>query len=149
MRVMSGLIMGILLLAFADLGAQERAELPDSPLTHAALDFAAHWAGGNSDSLSGHLAASGIRLHLEGPARSAIPARQATAAIREFLRNFEDGEATVVRAAEVGDQEDRGFAEFHWKARVSGTSHRVEHTLFLSMIRVEDRWRVEELRLVR
>lgn len=131
------------------LSAQGSQATAEDQLTRVAGQFARHWAAGEAGALAPLLATGGIRLHLEGPARSAIPPRHAMAAIRDFLRSYVEGEAIVARVAGVEDSEDRGLVELHWVARVEGTSHAVEHTLFLSMIRADEVWRVEELRLLR
>lgn len=133
----------------APLAAQGQSGTADSVLSSTARDFATHWAAGRADSLAQHLAPEGIRLHLDGPARMAIPPRQAVAAVREFLRGFDEGATEILRAAVAGGTEDQGFVEMAWTARVAGTSQAVEYTLFLSMARAGERWRVEELRLLR
>lgn len=132
-----------------DLAAQGQEERADSVLTVTARAFAAHWATGEASGLAPHLAAEGIRLQLDGPARAATPPRQAVAAIRAFLDGYREGAAEISRAVVAGGTDDRGFVEIRWTARVAGTSQEVEHTLFLSLARSEDRWRVEELRLLR
>lgn len=128
-------------------GAQDQNLDPE--LSSTAAEFARHWAGGSADSLAAVLAPGGIRLHLDGPARSATPSRQAVAAIRDFLRAFDEAEAQVTRAAVAGGTEDQGFVEMIWTARKAGTSQVVRYTLFLSLSRLDDRWRVEEIRLLR
>ncbi|TVP54052.1 MAG: hypothetical protein EA351_14055 [Gemmatimonadales bacterium] len=138
----------MLVLPFLSTGAQAQEEAMDPELAPIAQEFARLWAAGQAESLGPLLARDGIRLHLDGPARSATPPRQAMAAVRDFLRGFEERTAQVTRAAVAGGTEDRGFVELAWSARRTGTSQWVEYTLFLSMARLDGHWRVEEIRLL-
>lgn len=132
-------------LAMGGLDAQMTSDLG---LEAAARTFAAAWASGDASAVAGHLAPNGIRLHLEGTPRSALPPRQVSAAIRDFLRGYVDGRAQVTRVTPVAGSPDRGAAEIRWIARVAGTSEPVRRSLFVGLVRDGVRWRVDELRLL-
>ncbi len=110
--------------------------------------FATAWARGNAEAAVGLLSSGGIRLRLEGAERSALPTRQASAVVRDFLKGYDPGEARLVRAAPVAGNPGRGFAEIRWQTRVAGTSHPVAHVVFLGLVREGNGWRVDELRLL-
>jgi ketosteroid isomerase-like protein len=136
---------------FGVVGQVHGARVPpsmDLQLVQTARAFAQAWAMGDVDEVAAHLAPGGILLRLEGPARAALPARQAFAALREYLRPYEEGTVEVSRAAPVSGNPDRGFAELRWTARVSGTSQRVERSVYVGLGRHGDRWRVTEVRLI-
>jgi hypothetical protein len=129
-------------------GALARPDPLQNELEQVAVRFAAGWGRGSADAVAGLLSAGGIRLRLEGVERSALPARQASAVIRDFLKGYDAGEARVVRAAPVAGNPGRGFAEIRWQTRVAGTSHPVAHVVFLGLVREGNGWRVDELRLL-
>lgn len=122
---------------------------PRNDLEAAALRFARDWAAGGGGASGAVLAPRGIRLQLEGGAHTGLSARQATASFRDFLRDYEEGNAVLIRASKVSGSPDRGSAVIEWSARVSGTSQRVDRTLFLGLVRQNDTWRVDEIRLLR
>jgi hypothetical protein len=119
-----------------------------SDLEQAALRFARAWGNGDVDQVMRLLSSRGIRLRLEGMDRNALSARQANAALRDFLRGHEPGEVGLVRAAPVAGTPGRGFAELRWQTRVAGTSHAVVRSLFLGLVLEGGDWRVDELRLL-
>lgn len=119
------------------------------PLERAALAFARAWAEGAGAGKGPLMVDEGVRLQLEGASHRRLSSRQASAALRDFLRHYEEGEVTVVRAAPVAGSADRGFAEIRWTARVRGTAHRVNRTIFVGFVRVEpDRWMADEVRVL-
>ena len=125
-------------------------QVAGNPMEAAALQFARAWAGGSSGAVAGVLTPRGVRLQLDEASHTGLSSRQASAAIREFLRSFDEVEAALMRATLVADATDRGSAVIQWSARMAGTSQRVDRILFLGLVRVEpDRWQVDEVRLVR
>lgn len=130
--------------------ALDTIRVPDNPLEEAALRFARAWAAGSADAIAGVLVERGVRLQLGGPSHAGLSARQAAAAVREYLRDYEEVDAALLRASRVSGSPDRGSAVIQWTGRVSGTSQRVGRTLFLGLVREGgERWRVDEIRLVR
>jgi hypothetical protein len=123
------------------------AEVQDE-LQRAAERFARAWSEGQFDEVTALLSGRGIRLRLEELDRSALSTRQAAAALRDFLRGFEGGEVTVVRAAPVAGSPGRGFAELSWLTRIVGTSDVLTRSVFLGMSLEGSGWRVDELRLL-
>lgn len=142
---------GLLSTGFALEAQVQGAQVPppsDLRMAQTANAFAQAWALGDVDEVAEHLSQGGILLRLDGPARAALPARQAFAALREHLRGYDEGTVLVARTAPVAGNPDRGFAELRWSARVSGTSHRVERSVYLGLVRHGERWRVSEIRLI-
>ena len=121
----------------------------ESALQEVSLAFAGALASGSGDRMADVLASRGIRLHLGDQGHVGLSARQAVATIREFLREYEQGQAVVTRAAPIEGSPDRGFAEVLWSGRVAGTSHSVRRTLFVGLIRDAGQWRVDEVRFLR
>lgn len=124
-------------------------EVASNPLEAASLSFARALAAGSRADLSELMVEGDIRLQLEGPSRAGISARQAAAALADFLRGFDEPQALLSRASSMDGSPDRGFAEILWSGRAVGTSGEVHRTLFLSLMRAENRWGVDEIRLVR
>ncbi|TVP42424.1 MAG: hypothetical protein EA350_15855 [Gemmatimonadales bacterium] len=124
------------------------AEASGSEIEDMARRFAAALGQGNAEQLTRFLSDGGIRLRLQGLDRSALSVRQANAALREFLRGYEAGEARLVRAAPVAGSPGRAFAELRWQTRVAGTSHPAVHSVFLGLVEEGGAWRVDELRLL-
>jgi len=118
-------------------------------LEEVSLAFARALASGSGDRMANVLASTGIRLHLGDQGHVGLSARQAVATIREFLREYEEGQAVVTRAAPIEGSPDRGFAEVLWSGRVAGTSQGVRRTLFVGLIRDAGQWRVDEVRFLR
>jgi hypothetical protein len=121
-----------------------------NPLEETALQFARAWAAGSPGRMGALLAGGGIRLQLGGHAHAGLSVRQAAAAVRDFLRDHEEGQAVLLRATPASGSPDRGSAVIQWSARMAGTSQRVEGTLFLGLVQDgQGRWWIDEIRLVR
>jgi hypothetical protein len=121
-----------------------------NPLEETALQFARAWASGAPARMAALLTGGGIRLQLGGQAHAGLSVRQAAAAIRDFLRDHEEGQAVLLRAAPASGSPDRGSAVVQWSARMAGTSQRIEGTLFLGLVQDrQGRWWIDEIRLVR
>ena len=120
-----------------------------NPLEVASLGFARAVARASGGDLQRFLVADGIRLQLDGLAHNGISSRQAVASLREFLRNFDDGQTFLSRAEPVDGSPDRGFAEVLWSGRAAGTSDQIRRILFLGLFREQGNWRVDEVRLLR
>ncbi len=134
--------------ALATPSADAAMEMQLTELEVVAARFTAALGQGNLDQMARLLSEDGIRLRLQGLDRSALSVRQAQAALRDFFRGYEPGAAHLVRAAPVAGSPGRGFAEVRWQTRVAGTSHPAIHSVFLGLVRGEDGWRVDELRLL-
>lgn len=138
------------LLPAAEVCASDTILIARNPLEEAALQFARAWAAGSPGRLATLLSGGGIRLQLAGHAHAGLSVRQAAAAIRDFLRDHEEGQAVLLRATPVSGTPDRGSAVVQWSARMAGTSQWIEGTLFLGLARDgEGRWWIDEIRLVR
>lgn len=123
--------------------------VPATPLESASISFARSLSEVSGDRLADSFAGEGIRLHLDGDGYAGLSARQAVASIREFLHGFDPGETVVTKVAPIDGSSDRGFAEAHWSARMSGTSQEIRRTLFLGLRREEGEWKIDEVRFLR
>jgi len=117
-------------------------------LTVTVQSLARSWAGGSDRGVVGHLAHGRVSLHLEGGVSAALPTRQAVAVIRDYLRSYDAGEVEVARVALVEGSGERGFAEFRWSARRSGTSQTLVRTVFLGFRYEDGGWTVDEVRVL-
>jgi hypothetical protein len=135
-----------LLVGVVHLPAQQRPQ--GAELAVAVEGLARAWARGNADGVAAHFSRGGVSLKLDGPVRTSVAPRQASAALRDFFRAFDGGEIRVVRAAPLAGTSDRGFAEIRWSAPVTGTGQPIQRSLFLGLVFDGERWRVDELRLL-
>lgn len=122
-------------------------------LQDAAERFARHWAAGESGALAELVAESGVRLHLDRASRSPLPARQASAALRDFFAGHRPGTARLGRVSEVGGVPSRGFAEVIWHAAAAGTTEMTMVRVYVGFVQ-EGRdggagdWKVDEIRIL-
>ncbi len=119
-----------------------------NPLEEACLGFVEALSGRSGGDLARHLSPGGIRLQLAGPSRSGVSSRQAAASLRGFIREFDNDEAVLRRAAPVDGSPDRGFAEVLWSGRAAGTSDEIRRIFFLGLSRSAGGWKIDELRLL-
>lgn len=141
LRLLSGTV--LMLLTVPALGAQQ----PDQ-LLRAAQQLAGAWAGGVDQSVVARLAPDGVSLHLEGVVSAKLPARHARAAVREYLRAHQPGEASIARVSLVDGSGERGFVELAWITRKAGTSQTLRRTVFMGLRRGDTRWMVDEIRVL-
>lgn len=135
----------------SSVGVQSHGEPPARVLDEleaVATRFAQALGQGNAEAMARLMADGAIRLRISGVDRSALSARQAQAALREFLRGYEPGQVRLVRAAPVVGTPGRGFAELRWQTRMAGTSQPAFHSVFLGLVDTGSGWRVDELRLL-
>jgi hypothetical protein len=133
----------------SSLATTDTIRVPSGPLEAAAFSFAQALSELSGEQMTVVFAPHGIRLHLDDDGYAGLSARQAVASIRDFLREFDGGKTVVTRAAPVEWSSNRGFAEVLWVGRVSSTSHQVQRTLFLGLLRDGAEWRVDEVRFLR
>jgi|GEM_PF-1740666 len=112
-----------------------------------ARELAGSWASGSERGVTARLVSGRVSLHLEGKVTVNIPTRQAVAVLRDYLRAYDSGAVELARVALVEGSSDRGFAEFHWVARRSGTSQALNRTVFLGLQRESGQWMVSEVRV--
>lgn len=129
--------------AFFGLAAQSEPQLQAS-----ARELAQAWAGGAEGVVVSHLAPARVSLHLEGSVSATLPTRQATAALRSYLRGHHPGEVVVARIARVEGSGDRGFAELHWTTQRAGTSQNLKRTIFLGFRQEGGSWAVDDVRVI-
>jgi hypothetical protein len=130
-------------LSMHGLAAQTEPELQLS-----ARRLAQAWAGGADGAVVSQLAPARVSLHLEGSVSATLPTRQATAALRSYLRGHHPGEVVVARIALVEGSGDRGFAEFHWTTQRAGTSQSLKRTIFLGFRQEGGSWAVDDVRVI-
>jgi hypothetical protein len=116
-------------------------------LDSAASAFARAWRSNDADAIVAALAPDGVRLQLVGERASGVPARQARAALSEFLGSRATGSLDGPRLQELGGTPERGAAEFRWQTVVKGTSEPMMHTIFVGFTRGDAGWRIDEIRV--
>lgn len=125
------------------LAAQDQAQLQT-----VARQIAAAWAGGAAQGVTSRLAADGVSLHLEGTVSGTLPTRNATAALRDYLRGHQPGEASINRISTLEGSGDRGFVELRWTTRRAGTSQTLRRTVFLGLREEGGGWVVDQIRVL-
>jgi hypothetical protein len=118
-----------------------------SDLGAAAASFAQAWRSKNAETIVSTLAPEGLTLQLVGERAAGLQARQARAALSEFLGSRATGRLEGPRLQELGGAPERGSAEFNWQAVVQGTSEPMTHTVFVGFQRVGAGWRIYEIRV--
>lgn len=111
--------------------------------------FARAWARGEIDRVTAHLAPDRIQLQFGASRHSGLTRRQASATVRDLLRNQEGGSFRILRLSEVGGTPNRGFAEVKWGSVPRGTTQRVTHTVYVGFLQADGRWWVSEIRVLR
>ena len=119
-----------------------------STLEEEAAVFAGAWTDKNAGALKDHMATAGIRLHLPDEEHVLIRPRQAQAALEEFLNRYGDGEAALSRVSLAGDEGKVGFAEIRWQTTSPGLPEAVTFTVFLGYSLIDERWTVNEIRVL-
>ena len=118
-----------------------------SDLGGAATAFARAWRSRDADAIVSILAPDGVRLQLVGERAAGLPARQARAALSEFLGARTSGSLDGPRLQELGGMPPRGTAEFRWQTVVQGTTEPMTHTVYVAFTRVDAGWRINEIRV--
>jgi ketosteroid isomerase-like protein len=121
--------------------------LGQSDLGAAAAAFAHAWRSSDADAIVAALAPEGVRLQLVGERPAGLPARQARAALSEFLGSRASGRLEEPRLQELGGTPPMGLAEFRWQTVVQGTSEPMRHTIFVGFTRGDAGWRINEIRV--
>jgi hypothetical protein len=133
------------------MGARGTSTVQPDDITEVAVVLARAWAAGDMDQLARLLSPQGIYLRLGGFDRASLSVRLAEAALRDFLRGYEQGQVQLVRTVLVSGMargQPRGFAEFRWQTRVPGTSHAMTQFIFMGLAVEEAGWRVNEVRIL-
>lgn len=109
---------------------------------------AAAWARGDANGIVAFAARSGVSLDVDGDPVGPLGRRQAAAVLRRLFDKHETVNARTGRAKVVGGSPEKGFGEISWTARVRGTSIPERSTVFVALLREDDRWRVTEIRVM-
>jgi len=118
-----------------------------SDLSRSAATFGQAWRSRDIDAIVAVLAPDGVRLQLAGERPTGLPARQARAALSEFLAARSQGSLQQTSVQELGGTPAFGRAEFEWQTVVQGTTESRTHTIFVSFTRVDAGWRINEIRV--
>jgi hypothetical protein len=110
---------------------------------------AAAWGRGDANGIVAFAARSGVSLDVDGDPVGPLGTRQAAAVLRRLFDNHETVNATTGRAKVVGGSPEKGFGEISWTARVRGTSIPERSSVFIALVREDDRWRITEIRVMR
>jgi uncharacterized protein (TIGR02246 family) len=125
--------------------APVHAQSPD--LSGAAATFGRAWRARDAETIVQALAPDGVRLQLVGERPAGLPARQARAALSEFLAARSQGSLQDLGVQELGGTPPVGRAEFRWQTVVQGTTEPMTHTIFVSFTRGDGVWRINEIRV--
>jgi hypothetical protein len=137
-------------LAFALLmGAGAPAPAAAQELGQVLERVAAAWHRGDASSISAAGARAGISLDIDGASVGPLGPRQAAAVLRRVFDDRESVSARTSMSREVGGAPVRAFGEITWTARASGTTIPERATLFVALVREDERWRISEIRLLR
>lgn len=116
----------------------------------AVLDrLAGAWARGDANGIVAFAARAGVSLDVDGEAVGPLGTRQAAAVLRKLFDRHETVSARTGRAKVVGGAPEKGFGEIAWTTRVRGTSIPERSTVFVALVREDDRWRITEIRVMR
>lgn len=139
MRVI--LALAAILLAAADARAQ--------PVRPTVDNLARSWGRADAGSIAAVSARSGVSIEIEGDKHGPLNQRQVAAVLR---RLFDERETVQVRpgmARTVDGSPDRGFGEISWTVRMRGTTEPRRSTVFVGLVKEDERWRVTEIRVFR
>jgi hypothetical protein len=145
--ILRRLIAPVLLAAAAALPGAAPAAAQDLQQTLERAAAALH--RGDAGALAGLGASGGISVDLDGRSVGPLGRRQAAAVLR---RLFADAESVGVRtnmSRAVGGDPPRAFGEIAWTTRARGTTIPERATVFVALVREDDRWRITEIRLLR
>lgn len=126
-------------------------EVVRSGLEEVAGAFAWAWSEAHLDRIRDHLAPSPQRIRIQlGPSQhTGLTRRQAAAALGSVLETRRAGHSELEQVTVAGGNPERGFAEVVWSSVPTGTRQRVTYTVYVGFLRVEEEWRVTEVRVFR
>lgn len=107
------------------------------------------WARGDAAALADYGAKAGIELEIQGEPIGLIAGRKLAAALRGVFANQETVSVIPGMSERVAGVDDRAFAELRWAFRPAGALSAERHTIFLGLVREEQRWRVSQIRILR
>ena len=105
------------------------------------------WSAGDADALAPYLSREGLDLSLDGEAHVGVSGRQARAALAGFLGDWDPDVVTVRQSEDLGGEPVRALLEFGWEPTARGTPERRSFVIFVSLQRILDAWRIEEIRV--
>ena len=117
-------------------------------LDPAVATIGAAWGSEDSNSLQ-RLLAPTVRLHVEGQDHLGVPPRQVAATLDRLFRRYRPERPLVQRQRDPSESGDGGFVEFRWSPVTEDTGERIAYVVFVVFRRVDDDWRVAELRVLR
>lgn len=110
--------------------------------------FAEEWADRTSDQLASTFDTGGVLLAYDGREHRDLGRARLVAALDQIRDGNVGGGVRVVRVVPVAGSDDRAFAELIWESVSSGTSEAVERTLYLGLVLHDDRWWINEIRVL-
>ncbi len=137
--------LGLALALFLGLAAPARAQKLEAVLDR----FATAWARGDVDELATLVSSSGVTIDVGAGPMGPLGQRQVAAVLH---RLFDERETTVARARlaqMVGGEPMRAFGEILWMARSRGTTESEGVTVFLALVREQNGWRINQIRVMR
>lgn len=126
-------------------------EIVRSGLDDVAAAFEWAWREAHVDRIRDHLAPPPQRIRIQlGPSQhTGLTRRQAAAALGNVLEARRAGHSELEQVIVAGGTPERGFAEVVWSSVPAGTSQRVTYTVYVGFLRMEEEWRVTEIRVLR
>lgn len=139
---------GRVLMAAAILAALPASALAQGSPQEVIRSFAEQWADRSSDQLGATFDAEGVLLAYDGREHRDLERSRLLAALDQIRDGNVGGGVRVVRVVPVAGSEDRAFAELVWESVSSGTSESVERTLYLGLVLHDERWWINEIRVL-
>jgi hypothetical protein len=116
-----------------------------SSLDAAASAFASAWRSRDAGAVVQNVAPEGVRLTFGREAHPVMPARQARAAVDDFLATHSSGQLAPQGVKSLGGSPEAGSAEFSWQTVASGTSESLSYRIFVSFTKSGNAWRITQI----
>lgn len=125
------------------------ARAQDGTLGQAVRAFTRAWVERDFDAIASSIAVAGLHVTLEGRDYHALESRQAVVTLRDFLDGRVESTLDVRRVSDLGGSPRRGFSDLAWSAVDERSGEQLRRTVFVSFVREDDVWRLEDLRVLR
>lgn len=136
------------LVFFASVAPALHAQSEERQLQTTLGELAGAWSRGDANAIVALASRAGISLDIAGEAVGPLAARQAAAVLRNLIERRET--VTMDHAGRVvGGVPPRAAGELTWITRARGTTEPERTTVFVELVREDDRWRVTYIRLLR
>lgn len=117
-------------------------------LEAAARTVARLWERGDAAGLGALLRPTGVALDLGERSHASLEARQVVASLRDLLGRHASRSVRLDRFSPVDGTPPRAYVEMAWDAVPEGTAEVMRYTVFVGLERVENAWRITEIRIL-